>query len=319
MKAARSANAPHYALGLDVGGTKIAAGVVAFPSGEMIMKRVIPTLPKRGGQELLDDAAGLARNLTQEACGRGIRIESVGIGVAELVDAQGCITSDQTIPWRGVPVAEAFSDLGPVVVESDVRAAALGEAILGAGRTFTLFAYITVGTGISYCLVQERVPFAGARGNALILASAPLTTSCTKCGEVVNETLEEIGSGPALVRRYNQRVHDNAATCGEDVLARAAEGERAAAEVVVQGGKALGNSVGFLVNILDPEGIVVGGGLGLASGLYWSAFETATREHIWSDATRDLPIVRAELGTDSGLIGAAATAWKRAGASARSL
>jgi len=175
MNDARPANDSRYALGLDVGGTKIAAGVIAFPSGEVIIKRVTPTLPKRGGQEPLNDAVALADNLTQEAGSRGIRIGSIGIGVAELVDARGCITSDQTIPWRGVPVAEAFSHLGPVVVESDVRAAALAEAIFGAGRTFTLFAYITVGTGISYCLVQEQVPFAGARGNALILASAALT------------------------------------------------------------------------------------------------------------------------------------------------
>jgi glucokinase len=312
-KDARSSEAVQYCLGLDVGGTKIAAGVVAFPSGEVILKRVIPTLPKRGGQEPLSDAVALAGGLKQEACSRGIRIGSVGIGVAELVDARGCITSDQTIPWRGVPVAEAFSHLGPAVVESDVRAAALAEAILGAGRTFTLFAYITVGTGISYCLVQEQVPFAGARGNALILASAALTTNCTKCGEVVNEILEEIGSGPGLVRCYNQRVGGNIASCGEDVVARAVEGETAAAEVVLRGGRALGNSVGFLINVLDPEAIVVGGGLGLAGGLYWNAFETATREHIWSDSARDLPILPAELGTESGLIGAAATAWKRAG------
>jgi glucokinase len=312
MKDVRPSNATHYSLGLDVGGTKIAGGVVAFPSGEVILKRVIPTLPQRGGQEPLNDAVALAGNLKEEAYSRGIRIGSVGIGVAELVDARGSITSDQTIPWRGVPVAEAFSHLGPVVVESDVRAAALAEAILGAGRSFALFAYITVGTGISYCLVQEQVPFAGARGSALVLATAPLTTTCTNCGEVVNEILEEIGSGPGLVRGYNQRVHGNVATCGEDVVARAAEGEAVAAEVVLQGGRSLGNSVGFLINILDPEAVVVGGGLGLAGGLYWRAFETATREHIWSDTARDLPIVPAELGKDSGLIGAAAAAWKRA-------
>ena len=303
-------NATHYSLGLDVGGTKIAAGIVAFPSGEVIMKRVIPTRPQRGGREVLNDALALASSLRQDACNHGVRVGSIGIGVAELVDARGCITSDQTIPWRGLPVAEAFSHLGPVVVESDVRAAGLAEALLGAGKPFRVFAYVTVGTGISYCLVQDQVPFPGARGNALILASAALSSKCSRCGEVVNEVLEEIGSGPGLVRQYNQRVQSNMASCAEDVLARATERETAALEVVRQGGRALGNSVGFLVNILDPEAVVVGGGLGLAGGLYWSAFETATREHIWSDAARDLLILRAALGSDSGLIGAAAAACK---------
>lgn len=305
-------NGMHYALGLDVGGTKIAGGVVAFPSGEVLIKRITPTMPKRSGQEILSDAVGLADNLTEEARRRGIRVRSVGVGVAELVDAKGLITSQQTIPWCGVPIEEAFSHLGTVVVESDVRGAALAEAILGAGKKFSLFAYVTVGTGVSYSLVRDQVPYAGARGNALIFASAPLTVNCTKCGEAVDEVLEDIGSGPALVHHYNQRAHGPAATCGEDVFARAAEGDATAAEVLMQGGRALGNSVAFLVNVLDPEAVVVGGGLGLAGGLFWSAFETATRNHIWCEVTRSLPILPAMLGPDSGLIGAAIAGWNHA-------
>lgn len=313
MNDARPIDASYYALGLDVGGTKIGAGIVAFPSGEVILKRAAPTLPKRKGEEVLNDAVGLADGLAREAFGKGIRLGGVGLGVAELVTPEGRITSDQTIPWRDVPIDAAFSHLGPVVVESDVRAAALAEALLGAGRPFRLFAYVTVGTGISYSLVQDLTPFAGARGNALILASSALTTTCTKCGEVVNEILEEIGSGPALVCRYNQWVGHNLAACAEEVLARAERDEAVAAEVVRQGGRSLGNSVGFLINVLDPEAVIVGGGLGLAGGLYWTAFETATREHVWSEAARGLPILRAALGPDSGVIGAAAIAWKRKG------
>jgi glucokinase len=285
--------------------------VVAFPSGEVIRRRVIPTLPARNGGEILNDAVALADELAREVYGDGIRLGSVGLGVAELVTPEGRITSDQTIPWRDVALSAAFSHLGPVVVESDVRAAALAEALLGAGKPFRHFAYVTVGTGISYSLVQDRIPFAGARGNALILASAALTTTCTKCGAVVNEILEEVGSGPALVNRYNRLVSGHFVARAQDVVARAEAGETVAAEVVSQGGRALGNSVGFLVNVLDPEAVVVGGGLGIAGGIYWSAFEAATREHIWSDDSRTLPILSAALGSESGLIGAAAAAWRQ--------
>ena len=69
----------------------------------------------------------------------------------------------------------------------------------------------------------------------------------------------------------------------------------------------------FLVNVLDPEAVVIGGGLGLAGGLYWDAFVGSLQRHIWAEATRALPVRRAELGTDAGLVGAAATAWCRAG------
>ncbi len=158
-----------------------------------------------------------------------------------------------------------------------------------------------MGTGISYCLVQDGKPYAGARGNALILASSPLTTTCTACGATLRPVLEEFASGPALAARFG-------ATRGEDVLAAAATNDQAAIAVVESAGAALGVSVAWLVNVLDPQAIIVGGGLGLAGGRYWDSFVAATREHIWAEGSRDLPILMAALGPDAGLIGAAAAA-----------
>jgi glucokinase len=84
-----------------------------------------------------------------------------------------------------------------------------------------------------------------------------------------------------------------------------------AARVVRDAAEALGGGVGWLANVLDPEAVIVGGGLGLAGGLYWDAFVDSVRRHVWAEATRDLPIVRAELGTDAGVIGAAVHARDR--------
>ena len=301
-----------YAIGLDVGGTKIAAGLVAFPYGVVLARRTIPTLASRDGQAVLNDAIALAESLMEHAEERRLRILGIGVGVPELVDPEGNITSTHSLAWQDISVQAAFSRLAPAAVESDVRAGALAEAMFGAGRSYRLFVYVTVGTGISSTMVQDGRPFAGARGNALVMASSPFTVECDACGTEVNPILDEIASGPALVARYN-RYSSGAARMGEDVTAAAAQGDEAAVRVVRSAGEALGNSVGFLVNVMDPEAIVVGGGLGSSGEQYWDSFVDSTRAHIWAESSRGLPIHAAAMGADSGLIGAAASVFKRAG------
>jgi glucokinase len=291
-----------HAIGLDIGGTKIAGGVVALDSGQVLARRAIPTLAERGGAAVLSDALALAEALQADASRLAVAVRGIGVGVPELVDLAGNITSGHTIAWCGAPVREQFQRLGRAVVESDVRAHALAEARYGAGRSFQLFAFVTIGTGISCCLVQSGQPFAGARGNALILASSPLTTTCTVCGTTLRPILEEFASGPALAARARMAR-------GEDVLTAAAAGDQTAIQVVESAGAALGVSVGWLINVLDPQAIIVGGGLGLAGGRYWDSFVAATREHIWADTSRDVPIMMAALGPDAGLIGAAAAVY----------
>lgn len=293
------------AIGLDVGGTKIAGGVIALDSGQILVQRTIPTLAQRGGEAVLDDALALANTLCAEAEQLGKAVGSIGVGVPELVDLNGAITSGHAVAWRGVPVQSRFGQLRPAVVEADVRAHALAEAVYGAGRAYRLFAFITVGTGISYCMVQDGVPFAGARGNALILASSPITTLCTTCGTRLEPILEEYAAGPALVARYNQATGASLER-GEQVLAAVGAHDPAAIEVVQSAGCALGVSIGWLVNVLDPEAVIIGGGLGSAGGLYWESMVASARAHIWSDQSRELPVIPAALGPEAGMIGAAA-------------
>jgi glucokinase len=300
---------PGCAVGLDVGGTKIAGGIVEFPSGNIRIKQTIPTRADRDGREVLSDALALAEHLVAQAVKVGSALAGIGVGVPELVDLEGNLTSGYRIGWRGLPIQASFSRLAPATLQADVRAAALAEAMFGAGKAYNLFVYVTVGTGISYSLVQGGSPYAGARGNAELLASSPLTTTCTRCGALLHPVLEEIASGPALVARYN-KLSDRQVKQAEEVMAAVEANDAVASRVVRSAGEALGTSLGLLINVLDPEAMIVGGGLGLCGGLYWTSFETSTREHIWADDTRDLPIVPASLGTDAGFIGAAASVWQ---------
>lgn len=299
-----------YAIGLDVGGTKIAGGIVAQSGGQVILRRVVPTEANRGGEAVLETCINQAKLLLAEAKARALPIAGIGLGLPELVDLASNVTDAYNFDWRGLDIPQAFAHIAPAVVESDVRAHAWAEATFGAGQDYRLFAYVTVGTGISYCLMQDGRPYAGARGNAISLASAPLTATCPACGVTSHPVLEEFASGPALIERYNQ-ASGQSVTRGQDVFAAVEAGDSIAIQVVTSAAESLGVSVGFLINVLDPEAVIVGGGLGLAGGLYWETFMTATRDHIYAANARDLPIMPAALGNDAGLIGAATTVFQK--------
>jgi glucokinase len=300
---------PATCLGVDVGGTKIAAGRVTFPEGRVESRRTLPTRPDRGAEAVLADVERLVRELGAEVRSLGREIRAVGLGICELVDARGRIVSGQTVDWQGEATAGRLAGLAQrVVIEADVRAAALAEALFGAGRGRSPFLYVSVGTGISSALVVGGRPFRGARGATGTLASGPWPGLGNPAGNGLPISLEQWAAGPALPRRFRDSYGGQAETA-QQVIAAAQAGDPGAIEVVRTAGEALGAGIGWLVNVLDPSRVVVGGGLGLAEGLYHEAMVTAVRRQVWWEGHREVPVVRAETGSDAGLIGAAAAAW----------
>ena len=188
--------AASHVIGIDVGGTKIASGLMVFPEGRALAKRTITTQPARGGRAVLDDVLRLTRELAGEAERAGARVASIGLGLCELVDRQGNIASANCIQWLDQPVREQLASIAPIVIEADVRAAALAEALFGAGKSSRNFLYVTVGTGISCCLMLDGQPYLGARGATGTMASSPLRVPCEQCGHVSRRTLEEICRRP---------------------------------------------------------------------------------------------------------------------------
>jgi glucokinase len=222
--------------------------------------------------------------------------------VAELVDLGGAIVSEAVIPGlANEDLVGRWSSQRRVVVESDVRAAALAEARLGAGRGHSSFAYISVGTGISYCLVIDGEPWTGSGGGAILLGSAVMA-ECAGAPWV----LEEIASGTALLAYYHELGGELPTVV--DVL-RTPDLDRpvaaAAAAAIGRAARALGIGISVVVNLLDPAAVVVGGGLGSATGPYWDQALQSAREHTYQDRARDTPIVQAHLGARAGAIGAA--------------
>jgi predicted NBD/HSP70 family sugar kinase len=251
------------AVGVDVGGTKLAAARVDTATGAILAARRAPTRPGRGPDAVLADCVALA-----DALGEGPR----GLAVCELVDAAGHVRSAETVDWRATDLS-AFDR-----VESDVRAAAVAEARFGAGGPD--FLYVSVGTGISHCLIAGGAPRLGVRGSA-IGTGAPL--------------VEQWSSGLALARRSGHAT-------AQEALA-----DPAAAEVVADAATRLGAVLASLVNALDPGAVVVGGGLGLHDG-YRAQVEAAMRPEIYDFEARELPVLRAVLHSDAPVIGAALAA-----------
>jgi glucokinase len=268
---------PALAVGIDVGATKLAAAVVDLDAGRLAGPSARrPTLPQRGPEAVLADCVALAREVAA-----GHRAAAVGIGLCEVVDPEGRPRTAETIDWRATDVAAAFAPLGPVAVESDVRAAAIAEARHGPARDFL---YVSVGSGISHCLVAEDVPRAGARGSA-INTGAPL--------------VEAWSGGLALARRSGHRS-------AEEALA-----DPAAAAIVEDGAQRLGEVLAAIVNAVDPGAVVFGGGLGL-DARYRNRVVAAMRAAVYDHAVRDLPVRAAFLGAEGAIVGAA-LATARAG------
>lgn len=293
-------------IGLDVGGTKI-AGLALGAEGEVVAEReTIPTDLGRGGEDILGRAVRLAEDLATSAARDGFSVSAIGVGIPEIVSPEDEIVSDGVIPWRGLPVAERFSRIAPAVLDSDVRAAARAEAELGSGHGMHSFAYVNVGTGVSSTLVVGGQPHAGAHGGALVLASGTTSGRCPHCDGEFSFVLEEIASGPGIVSRY--RELGGRAGDAKDVVDAAGRRIPAASRVIHEAATALGSRIALLVDVLDPEAIIVGGGLGATPGAYWDALVPAVRAHIWWQGAREIPILQCGLGADGGAIGAALAA-----------
>jgi glucokinase len=257
------------AIGIDVGGTKIAAAVVDVETGRLLERRQQPTHAERGGAAVLADCAMLAREL-------GADSTPVGIGLCELVDLEGRPASADTVDWRELDVSAAFA-APRVTLESDVRAAARAEACFGAGQGRSAFIFTVVGTGASVCLVVDGVPHVGERGYAIVLGAPPVET---------------IASGRALAQL-------SGADSAEELLA-----DEQAVPFVAAAATALAQTLAVLANALDPAVVVLGGGLG-SDPRFCARVATAFAPLVAYPSAPALELVPSRLGPDVGVVGAA--------------
>ncbi len=291
---------PPAAIGIDVGGSKIAVALTCGEAADLDYLGIRPT-PKGGPGAVAAVAESLVGEALAVARAGGTEIAGIGVAVPEVVGLDGTALSNVVVPGlRSDDWVGRFAAVAPTVVESDVRAGALAEAAHGAGRGAASFCYITVGTGVSYCLVLDGVLHRGARGAAILLGNS-VAAEWESEGGRREWVLEDIASGPALLGGYRRR---GGTLGGVEEIVAAYGLEAAATDAVEEAARAMGVGIGLVVNLLDPALVVLGGGLGSAEGPFFDLAVRSAREHIWCGPVRDLPIVRAELGARSAVVGA---------------
>lgn len=281
-------------LGVDIGGTKTRVALVD-ESGGILAVDEAPTGGVPKADPGLRISHGVATRMASLAATREVVVKGIGIGVPEFVEPDGRLHSALVIAWEQQP-RELFADIAPVIVESDVRCGAIAEARLGAGRGVRSMLYVTVGTGISCTLVIEGHPWTGHRGEAISLGEFPVDRSADRQSTC---TLEEFASGGAMGRRYG------GVAGARDVIRLAAAGDKRARTVMESSAIALGAALSWAVSIVDPQLVVLGGGLGTSGGEWFDR----VRDRYRSLGSPGLPdIVMAHLGADSGVVGAALVA-----------
>jgi glucokinase len=309
---------PPPTIGVDVGGTKIAAAVVDT-DGNVIARRQVPTDSDEPGA-IVSALVKVAREMKAAAPAAA----AAGVGAAGLVDvARGVILGAPNLAYRNVPVRETLSErLGlPVVVDNDANVAALAEALHGAGRDAGDQIMVTVGTGIGGGIIIGGRIYRGHYGVGAELGHIVIDPDGPVCGCGNRGCWEAVASGTAIGRLARQRVEGGA---GADLLASVAgnldeitgelvgESARAgsafAQDVVATIGRLLGIGLASIVNIFDPEVIVIGGGAAAGTGeLLLGPARESMMAHVLGPSWRTpVRVVPAELGNDAGVVGAAA-------------
>jgi glucokinase len=305
---------PEPVIGVDAGGTKLLAGALAGDAG--VHHRVFRLWGGGDRDQVLATMVEAVEEVRAALGGAG----AVGFGIPALVDAQtGIAVSCVHLPLDGVPFRELMTErLGvPVQVDNDVNLALLGEARAGAARGARNAVMLTIGTGIGGAILIDGRLYRGADGAAGELGHVTVDLDGPPCTCPNRGCLETFVSGPALARegeRAGREEPESAlgrviargvAVTGELVTDLAQRGDPQATAVVTAVGERLGAGLVGIVNSFNPEVVVVGGGVSRAGDLLLDPARRIVAERALRPSSTTARIVRASLGEEAGVVGAA--------------
>ncbi|HEX7525491.1 MAG TPA: ROK family protein [Gaiellaceae bacterium] len=295
-----------HAIGVDLGGTKILAGVVTR-SGEILRRHERPT-PQDSQEAVLAELEAAVVELLDD------EVAAIAFGVPSPIDQpRGVVVECVNVPLVDVPLRDLmYRRFGlPVGLDNDANAAAIGEWRAGAGRGVDNLVMLTMGTGLGGGVISGGRPFRGSRGGGVELGHVVIVHDGRPCQGVCRGRghLEPYVTGLAATAAAQEAF--GPAADAHRLVRLADEGDETARAILAEIGGYLGSGMGSFANIFEPDLIVIGGGFGVAAWEYLipRAEEVMRRETL--RPMRDhVQVVRAELGTAAGSIGAAFVAFE---------
>jgi len=314
-----------YVIGVDIGGTKIATGVIS-KEGKLKKKVVVPTTADKGFEYSLKQ---VYKSIEEVIALGKIKIKDLeGIGVCApgpLNPLKGIVHNPPNLPgWSEVPLVSLMKKRfrTKVKLENDANAAGIAEVIWGAAQKYKHVFYVTVSTGIGTAIIIDGRIYHGKNGMAgeggHVTVDYKAKDTVCNCGNV--GCIEAFASGPSTVRRLREKLRKNPAlktditdmVAGDldklnmEVVGKAAmEGDRLAIETIDELGKLLGIWLGGMISVLDPEVIVIGGGVSFLGRPLFDAIKKTIPSHTINIFASKTPVVPAKLKRDVGIYGAA--------------
>ena len=295
-----------HAIGVDLGGTKILAGIVTR-TGEILRRHERPT-PQDSQENVLRELEAAVAELLDDEVG------AIGFGVPASIDEPtGVVVECVNLPFVDVPLRDRMHGrFGlPIGLDNDANAAAIGEWRAGAGRGVDDFVMLTMGTGLGGGVIQRGRPMRGARGGGMELGHVVIVHDGLPCQGACRGRghLEPYVTGLAATRAAHEAFGSEVDAHG--LVRLADDGDEKARAILAEIGGYLGSGMGSFANIFEPDLIVIGGGFGVAAWDYVipRAEEVMQRETLRPMRDR-VRVVPAELGTEAGLIGAGFVAFE---------
>jgi len=309
-------------IGVDLGGTNTKIAVVD-EKGTILTRSMIPTQAMRPAESVVEDIASEAERLKKDVEQKDYRIQSLGIGIPGLIDwGRGICLLLPNFPnkWKHIPIKEWLEKKLslPVAVINDVRAITLAEKRFGAGKKIRSMILMAIGTGIGGGVVLDGNLYIGKDGGAGELGHIIVEPGGIKCGCGNRGCLESYASGPAIVAQALRALVQQNDTLIRDmvdgdlnrvtpkiIVDAALAGDEIAQDIIRKSGFYIGIALSSACVVVNPEMIVIGGGVAQAGRLLFDSILNGLKENLHMVPVSTIQFTDAELGMDAGVIGTA--------------